>query len=221
MKFFAAFGLALGLAAPALASGPYIPTEPAVVPLAPVAYNWAGTYAGLGVSAGSASHTPGVGAATLPNSSGIGLSGVVGYNAQRGNTLFGVELNFGTAQMDGTGPCTNPAFTCASDIGAIASLRGRIGWAQDRTMYYVGAGVTAARVTHSTQLLLAAPVADTQTLTGATIALGVEHALNNNGRIRAEIEHTRFGGQNFALDVPYTDVRAGLTRVNLFYIRSW
>ena len=219
MKFTIAAVLASSLATGPLASGPVVPMEPYVAPPTHVAYDWSGGYFGGTLGFGSSRHPmdpPG----TLPNASGAMVGGLMGYNAQRGNVVFGGEVALNWANISGAGPCTNPAWTCTSDVSALAALRGRIGYAQDRTLVYLTGGLGAARIDHSTTV--GGPVfSDSHTRTGWTLGLGVEQALNNGWRFRGQLDYYQFSGSDYLLDVPYVNERANVTTVSFSFIRRF
>lgn len=208
------------VAAPAFAGNMEEPAMPVVE--APAAFDWSGPYAGLSVSGGNSTHsTPGTPGFDLPNASGGGISGIVGHNWQRNNTVFGAELQVGTASIDGTDPCFNPAWTCDSEVKGLASLRGRIGYAQDRNLVFLSLGAAAGRVKQMTTDAGGTQFPHTKTLNGGMISIGYERAMNNGWNLRAEIEHYDFSKEDFNLDTVYPDVDVDVNVFSIGFLRRF
>jgi outer membrane immunogenic protein len=218
-------GIVLGTAASA-AAGTFAaaPAEPALMAPAPapapMAYNWAGGYAGVGLSYGRTTNTADFDDPVFwPTGRGAGLSGLAGFNWQNGAMVYGVEGHLGLNRIRGTGTApingdgdngaeTGPTET---ELGMTASLRGRVGFAVDRTLFFGTAGIASARVSNT---LFGNE--DSRTASGTVLGIGVEHAINNGLHIRGDLEQYRFrGGSIFddGIEAPFTgDVR---TRANV------
>ncbi len=221
MKIIALAAAATVAGTVAFASGPTVPYDPPVAPpMAVATYDWTGIYAGGTLGVGSTRHrVPGFGGA-FPDATGGMAGGVVGYNVQRGNMVFGGEAALNWANLSGSAACINPAWTCTSDVSALGSIRGRLGYANDRTLVYVTGGVGAARIAHSTTT--GGPVfSDTNTRTGWTLGLGVEQAMNNGWIFRGQFDYYRFGGSDYALDVPYLDEHTNIGTVSFSVLRRF
>lgn len=139
--------VALGISALAISSA-YAADLPRPVGKAPAAvyvqpFSWAGFYAGVNAGWG---WTTGSGTATVggvtQNYSGSGngfLGGVqIGYNLQSGNFVYGVEADFQGA--GGSGTVTGTTFTGSAKTPWFGTVRGRLGYAFDRSMLYVTGG---------------------------------------------------------------------------------
>ena len=77
-----------------------------------------------------------------------GFGGFVGWNAQRGNLVFGAEVGVGTADLK-----SNLVFNADDDIdevtiGTTATVAGRLGYARGSTLAYLMAGVTYADISN-------------------------------------------------------------------------
>jgi len=187
--------LALGTATAGVAGtlGPAM-TEPvlaAPVPAPmPMAQDWAGGYAGLGLSWGEARHNQATLPQFWPNGRGWGLSGLAGYNWQSGATVYGIEGHLGAGRMRGTTDVGGTTIT--TNLDGLASLRGRVGVATGDTLLFATLGGAAGRLNHT------AVGVDSQshTLTGAVVGLGFEQALGAVN-LRGDLEHYRFSGQDF------------------------
>ena len=202
----ATLGLAAAANAGTLTPAPAEPMVPAPVAPMPAAYDWTGGYAGLGLTHGQARHSQATLPQFWPEGRGWGLSGLAGYNWQSGATVMGVEGHLGTARLRGTTDVGG--VTVNTTLDGLASIRGRIGVAQDRTLLFVTAGAAAGRLNHTAVGL----DSQTRTLTGAMVGLGVEQALGGVN-LRGDLEHYRFSGRDFTTaGLPFDGVR---TRANV------
>jgi outer membrane immunogenic protein len=195
----------LGTAAVAGSAGPATldPIVPPPVAPMPTARNWAGGYAGVGLTFGTTTYDQATLPAFWPNGRGAGLSGLAGYNWQSGAVVYGVEGHLGAARMRGSTPIAGTTVT--TDMSALGSLRGRVGVTQDSTLLFVTAGLAGARVTHTAAGL----GSESRTLTGAVVGAGFEQALAGGMNLRGDLEHYRFSGRDFTTaGLPFPDVRS-------------
>jgi outer membrane immunogenic protein len=183
--------------APAAAPVPY------VVP----AYSWTGFYAGgnLGWGWGDGDGTIGItGVGTGPTSgSGDGFLGGVqaGYNWQNGAFVFGVETDIqaSAAQGDVTGSPGAATLTAESKHPWFGTIRGRIGYANDRWLWYVTGGALygEAKLSGTVSAPGAGAFSSSQSLWSWTLGGGVETALWD--RWSAKLEYLYVGTPS---DVP-------------------
>ena len=228
-----------------------VPTEPIVAAPAPMAvYDWAGGYAGLGLTFGRASYRSGIsedvvdffgegfgvpvtGGLFWPSGSGAGIGGFVGFNWQNGNIVYGVEGHVSAHRMRGTRNLdlgeivfgeqqVDITARIRTDLRSLASLRGRVGVAQDRTLFFVTAGPAIGNVRHNAQLRFGDEVVESsnqsRSVSGLMVGAGIEHALAGGWHIRGDLEHYRFGKRNFntlGISDPGPDFPNVRTRVNL------
>jgi outer membrane immunogenic protein len=194
-----ACGLALVAATPAFAAD-LPPAARARAPAAyapPVmaAYNWSGIYIGIngGYGFGNTDWDPvgGFPGTGNFNINGGLVGGTLGANFQTGAFVFGIEGDgdwsdirgslSGTAAVCGAGACT---FETANDW--LATLRGRIGFALDRTLIYATGGGAAGNVKATfTGAASAASTANTEF--GWTAGAGIEYAITDN--VTAKVEY--------------------------------
>ena len=147
-------------------------------------YDWSGFYVGLQAGAGW-SRIRDVGTATTFNANGFQLGAHTGYNFQSGSFVFGVEgdVNYNWNRIQ-----TAPGFFAQTRWDW--SVRGRLGYAIDRTLIYATGGVAFAN------MRIDRPVAPTRIdlgFTGWTLGAGVEHAFTNNWTTRVEYRYSDFG----------------------------
>jgi outer membrane immunogenic protein len=131
-------------------------------PLAPV-WDWSGFYLGGNVGYGvghdstirSLAGTPQDSPFELAPAGGLG-GGQIGYNSQFGKWLLGIEADWQWAHQTDSA-CSNQctpfaalgglaAWNFAPSINSLATIRGRVGFAQNRSLWYLTAGGAWGRV---------------------------------------------------------------------------
>jgi len=209
---------ALCLSLPALAADLPARTKAAAAPIVSPAYDWSGFY--IGVHAGytfgedDSIVTTGQAAGNIANVAGGARPGLVrddrdgfigggqiGYNWQVGpNWVFGLEADI--SYVDGDRDVTVVTAPLAPGVGSLSNtfssrmeyfgtVRGRIGYAWDRTLVYATGGLAYGEVENNVsflgtagQLQFAGRNRDTET--GYTVGGGVEHAFAPNWTVKAE-----------------------------------
>jgi outer membrane immunogenic protein len=179
---------------PPQAPAAYVPV------LAPV-YNWGGIYVGIngGWGFGSAKWNVPLAIGAVSNVGGISSSiddnggvvgGTLGFNYQANAFVFGVEgdwdysgINTGTSSSI----CNNFG-TCQTGNNWLATLRGRVGYAADRVLFFG----TAGGVFGNAQTTLNGLETD-HTQTGWTAGLGVEFAFADNWTAKVEYLYVDLG----------------------------
>lgn len=198
-----------------------VKARPMVVPV----YNWTGCYIGLsggakGIGTRDTVNIPaatGIGGPTPASSLYLGrdeadtwlAGGQAGCNYQTGKWVFGIEgdahaQRWGTSATIG-GPLPilfvpGDRFDLRSDWQA--SIRGRIGYAMDRTLFYATGGAAFTDVRAFTNWIPFGPfpgvvTTQTKTLVGATLGAGVEYAVTNNFTLGLEGRYSWYGTQRF------------------------
>nr|CAD6608610.1 porin family protein [Rhizobium sp. TCK] len=157
----------------------YVPEAPAAVEM-PAAFSWSGPYLGVhggyGWGDGEALGADG-------NFDGGRFGAFAGYNWQMSNGFVaGIE---GDLNYD----WNDDAITATSDFetGLSGSVRGRVGYAMDRTLIFAAGGWTATNVETS------GAVEDDDTLHGWTLGAGVDHAFTDNMFGRLEYRYNDYG----------------------------
>jgi outer membrane immunogenic protein len=200
----------------------------------PVAlYNWTGFYVGVQVGWSHIRDTQDLSSPSFALSVSDTASGVVGgvhagYNFQVNQFVYGIEGDFEGNSTDHT---FLVGFPFSADTSATqklrwqGSLRGRLGVAFDRVLFYgtggwAFGGFEDSYVTPST--IFAESVSSTRN--GWTAGGGVEYAFWSNLTARAEFRYTDWGSHTNALNVflspPGTSVdhvRQSVVRVGLSY----
>lgn len=203
-----AVALGLGLAPAAMAAD--MPVKaPAVIQ--PIAYNWSGIYVGIqGGGAWGRSNETFFNAANTAafqgtqnyDISGGALGGVLGLNYQMGSIVLGVEGELNWANINGSsgvinvGP-PNLGDTYNSRVNSYGTVKGRIGYAWDRTLLYVNGGGAWGRVRHEYNAANNGGAANsfsaTNNETGWTIGAGFEYAFAPNWSARLEYNYISLG----------------------------
>ena len=173
--------LALTAAQPTLAAdAPVYRKGPA--PAAAALFSWTGFYVGAHVGHAWSDVAWSFTANTPSDHRGTSWfgGGQIGYNFQAGAIVFGVEVDGSWANIRGDAACPNPAFRCGSDIHALYSARGRLGftpWPQ--ALIYGTAGWSWASVTYDA--IPVTPGGFTNgpiTIDGFVYGVGIEWAYN-------------------------------------------
>jgi outer membrane immunogenic protein len=215
MKRFAlAAAIALS-ATPALAADLPAPPPPqapaAYVPVAAPVYNWGGVYVGInggygfGNSNWDFSSIVGFPASTGNfDINGPLVGGTIGANFQTGQFVFGVEADGDWTDIKGSAGVCNP-FTCQTSNDWLATLRGRVGYAIDRVLFYGTAGGAAGDVKATFSGTFPAPVgafsiSSNSSEFGWTAGAGVEYAVTNN--LTAKVEYLFVDLGNGSLSCP-------------------
>mgnify|MGYP002622317243 CR=1 FL=1 len=197
-----ALSMALGLSATGAMAADAIIYEPAPVsPPLHAPFDWTGFY--LGAQGGYAWTTLENGFLALDEDFDGGFLGVhAGYNVQNGDWVYGIEgdINYNWAEETFGGV----------DVGLDwdASLRGRLGYAWDRTLLYGTAGLALAN-----GYVEGGGYDESDTFVGWTVGAGVEHAFTQNVSARIEYRYSDFGDNDFGLglgDFELTQHKVGL-----------
>ena len=165
--------------------------------LRPATFDWTGPYLGIfgaavavdGTYDGVCTGTCGPASLDDLEHSGIGYAAGIlgGYNYQMDALVFGIE---GDWAFGGT-VATNDEFQVDTDLSFnnIATLRARLGWAMDNTLFYVTGG--AAMVDMEFGAVMSSTESDRQWAYGWTAGAGLEHAFTDN--ISGRIEYLYVG----------------------------
>jgi outer membrane immunogenic protein len=168
--------------------------------------------------------------ATLPSANGSAASiiggGQAGYNWQSGHFVYGLE-----GDIDGTGLREKSASTLSrtffgntqtvtanfsANIDWIATVRARLGYAMDRSLFYVTGGLAVAGTSVDTAYSITVPVpafpalapmplsaSSSQVVAGWTLGAGGEWAIDRKWSVGLEYRHSDFGSHGYNLG--YTD----------------
>jgi outer membrane immunogenic protein len=185
-----------------------------VEPVAPVVYvptfTWTGFYLGgeLGWIRTDPEYTAGallLGAPFVVSSAsskdGLSYGLLAGYNYQMGNLVFGIEGDFEgwTVGKIRYASITGDFLTAHSKWGG--SIRGRLGYAADRALFYVTGG--AAFVSNETSIpTTGISIGGDGTRLGWTAGAGMDYAITNNWFTGLEYRYSQFETKSFIYPIP-------------------
>lgn len=134
--------------------------------------------------------------------SGGAFGGVLGLNYQMGSIVLGVEGELNWANINGSsgvinvGP-PNLGDTYNTRVNSYGTVKGRIGYAWDRSLVYVNGGGAWGRVRHEYNAANNGGAANsfsaTNNETGWTLGAGFEYAFAPNWSARLEYNYVRLG----------------------------
>jgi outer membrane immunogenic protein len=225
-------GVSLG--AIALATGSQaadLPARPAykAPALAPAPWSWTGFYVGANVGAvwgrSSVSDDPNSPSGpwignTAPGTADANHTGVIGglqagYNWQFASLVLGLEGDISFSSLDRT-VCVSPikiAPDCdnyKSQLSALGTARGRIGWAFDRLLVYGTGGAAFASLKDEYNSPDAPFTASSRTdVAGWTAGGGLEYAFADHWTARAEYLHVGFPDRSSIVGIPSTTFAYG------------
>jgi outer membrane immunogenic protein len=194
-------------------------------------YNWSGFYVGGQAGYGWDNiefSNPTLGDAFRSKTAGFAGGGQIGYNWQVNQWVFGVEANLlGTdlrnSLPSSVGLVTTPYVDRVDWVGTVV---GRLGYAINRSLFYVDGGWATARVAISGPNNIIGDTFSTRgTEDGWTVGGGWEYALENNWIVGLDYKRielgrtTRSGLSNLALPFTITNIdpKIDLVTVRLSY----
>jgi outer membrane immunogenic protein len=181
----AAMGAAQAADIPVLEATP--PARAVYVPT----YVWSGVYLG-GYGGGRWARIDDATGASAASVSGWAAGGVVGFNFQVGDFVYGLDGDFGVGNSSG-GNLGAGGVIQDGDIRASGHLRARAGWTADRFMLFVAGGGTMANP-FVTRVGLT-PIRNW--VEGWTVGTGVEYAVLPNLVLRTEYLFAHYGEKGY------------------------
>lgn len=177
--------------------------------------NWTGLYLG-----GHGGWGAGGSDVSMAVDQTIDISGFLGglhagYNYQYQQVVAGVEGDIDWTNADGSETAGGRTF--AADADWLSSVRLRLGYAFNNLLIYGTGGVAFGG--YNLDIKGAGPdAAVSETLTGFAVGIGAEYAFTHSISARVEAMHYGFGeedfklgGNNAAVDLDLTTIRAGLS----------
>jgi outer membrane immunogenic protein len=174
-----------------------MPPPPPVEELRPATYDWTGAYAGLMVGSscedGEFTYSA-TGGKFLNAGCGFKGGGLVGYNLQMDNIVWGLE-----GGVESTGTLTRNKQVGADfkhSMPLIGRLNGRVGYAADDTLFFITAGMAFGNG------LLVDNVSTTANKLkgkhmGWSMGAGMEHAFTDQFRLRLDYLYTQFKDDSY------------------------
>jgi outer membrane immunogenic protein len=194
-------------------------------PPAPVYYappfTWTGFY--VGVNGGGAftdmRDNQFIGGGSVFGSpSGAVVGGQIGYNYQINQLVLGLEGSFDWADLNKDRTFADGSSNSLK-VDSLATVLGRIGYAYDRTLFYVAGGYAGADVKASsfndTITGLSYP-GSSSWQSGYAIGAGIEYAMTNNISVKGEYLFSQLGSKTYYGGSP--DVTKAGIDINTFKI---
>lgn len=215
-----AIGLgALGFAAPAVAAD--LADQPMATKATPAPayvaaiYDWSGLYFGGNAGYGMSRNTwnlvtPGTGLLTpegTNNANGAVAGGQIGYRAQLGAWVFGVEAQGDWAGLSGANlNQINPGLTDRTKINAFGLLTGQAGYAWNNALFYIkgGAAITNDKYNEIITATGAAFANAQETRFGGVVGAGFEFGFTPNWSAGVNYDHLFMGAKNVGFVSPAT-----------------
>ena len=160
------------------------------------AYNWSGMYVGVQAGYGwSDSHHYATGDSSVTFDTDGFIGGLTaGYSYQINQVVLGVETDISYSNIEGgtfeDGSDWSCEDGCDTSVEWFGTLRGRLGYAIDRTMLYVTGGLSYGDAEASPE---APDYGGKDTLVGWTAGAGIEHALTSTWTVKAEYLYVDLG----------------------------
>jgi outer membrane immunogenic protein len=194
-KFTLATALLLTASASAFAADLPSKRPPPVYAPIPI-FTWTGFYVGADIGYAWGYNNYLVGAAAAPgfNKPNGEIGGLhVGYNYQINQFVVGLEGDVQGADFNNSS--TLGALNVSTRVPVEGSIRGRVGYAWDRALFFATGGAVFGDIENNYTLGLLADPAGTyrKTRVGYTVGGGVEYALSNNWSVRGEYRYADFG----------------------------
>ena len=208
------------------ARAPAYPAYPAPAIVA-VAYDWSGFYIGINGGGGTGRvnwNADGFGDEGSHDPSGGTFGGQIGYRWQTPSSwVFGLEAQGNWADFKGSNASLQfPGQINQTRIDSFGLFTGQIGYAWDRTLFYVkgGAAVTDNKYTAISTLPPLIGIDNArETRWGATLGAGVEYAFAQNWSLGFEYDHLFMGNQDVSSPTGFLIVDHVKEDVDLFTAR--
>ena len=188
---------ALGLITPVL--GADLPTYKAPVRVSPE-YDWSGFYVGVFGGGGFGNHNINNGTPTgfanalfTYDSTGAVAGGEVGYNAQSGRYLVGIEATGFWSGIKGSDASQGLGLIDADNLRKVATVVGRGGIAVDRLLLFFTGGWAYGDVLHTNTVPGVGVDQFSVARSGLTAGGGIAYALTENISTKFEYRYFNFG----------------------------
>jgi outer membrane immunogenic protein len=186
---------------------------------APPPFSWTGFYVGVNGGYGTTdlrANTFGPGAGVGPVSafgspSGGMIGGTVGYNYQIGQIVLGAEASLDWADLSQGRTFANGS-SDSFKVDSVGNVLGRLGYAWDRTLFYVAGGYAGGDVhagaMNDTAFGLSFP-GSSSWQSGYAVGGGIEYAFTNNISVKGQYLFSQLEGKTYYGGTPDA-VKAGV-----------
>lgn len=187
--------------------------------------SWTGCYVGVHLGGGTGkndTYFPYSDNSTKP--SGLLGGAQAGCDYQMNSVVLGgvIDVSLANLKDSSTYPAGLVDATLESTVKTVGTLRARLGYAMDNTLFYATGGLAMARLERE----LSTPAAGqsvTKTHTGWTVGVGIEHKFTENISLFGEYLYADFGKETYTYGAPLTpqshsaDLKLNLFKVGLNY----
>jgi outer membrane immunogenic protein len=169
-----------------------------------------------------------------PHLNGDLIGGTAGCNYQTSNVVWGIEGDWSWTNFKNQShllPPFGPPFVYGTKVDWLATLRGRIGYAMDRALFYVTGGLAFADIKATEPFdavgAVLGPLPDvSKNRLGWTIGGGVEWRLPDpHWSVKAEYLYVDFGNKTYVFEPNDIDravkLHENIVRVGLNYKFDW
>lgn len=188
--------------------------------------SWTGCYVGVHLGGGTGkndTYFPYSDNSTKP--SGLLGGAQAGCDYQMDSIVLGGVIDVSLSRLNDS--TTYPVIgagsaTLETTVNALGTVRARIGYAMDNTLFYATGGLAMARVERD----LSTPAAGqsvTKTHTGWTVGAGIEHKFTQNISVFGEYLYADLGKETYTYGAPLTpqshssDLKLNIFKVGLNY----
>ena len=185
-------------------------------------FTWTGPYVGLNLGGAIGSFSGG--SNQLFGNNPVGIIGglTAGYNYQAApNIVVGIEGDINGSSLNGSSQLPFFGYSGGAQMNALFTLRGRVGYAVDRALFYVTGGLAVASVrAYVNDIRGGFPLFLNQSSwqPGYTVGGGVEYALTTNISVKGEYLYTSTGNDDYfagtrnysRFGIDFHTVRAGI-----------
>ena len=219
------FAAAAMVASVSLASAADMRPAYKAAPVAAPMYNWSGFYSGIhaGYAWGDANASV-AGLASSGDVDGFFGGGQIGWNWQASGSpwVWGFEADIAFSNIGDSS--TAAGVTVESDVELFGTVRGRLGYAVDRALWYITGGLAWA----NNEISVVAPginVSSSNTHIGWTIGGGLEWAIADAWTAKIEYLYMDFGSENYFTSILGTplsvDADIHTVKIGLNYRWGW
>lgn len=179
--------------------------------VAPDTFTWSGAY--IGINGGYAFGKGEIRDVTQPELGSLsyifnskfdvnGYAGGVqaGYNYQfQNNFVIGTEADFQWMSFDGSSD-NDPNYKASVKMKWLSTIRARLGYAYDRTLFYTTGGLAVAKIDVDTFAYQEdGYLSGAKTHVGYTVGAGVEHAFTDHITAKFEYNYVDIGKKDYTL----------------------
>lgn len=222
LLILSATGLAALLTSTSFSLAADLPPPPPPIEIRQSNFDWSGVYVGgyIGVGSDDTAYIVNGGGDPDLNATGLIGGGMIGYNYQMDDVVFGLEA-------DGSFINTDPVHRelggnqdrVDQDIKWMSTVRARLGWARNNTLFYGTAGVAFAKSqlhisNNPPAPLIPVDAKASKNHVGFVVGGGIEHGFSQSLLARLEYQYARFNKKTYSFSTGDT-VKTGIDNMHM------